>query len=173
MTLSFKCLHCNKELVSKFLRIGEEMKCKFCGEISIIPEDAAGTTGSKIKKDQATSDVFELEKNDYMSEIIKINCKACDGKESMIPVKISRMSPAVQVIGWIITVPSIIGVVFSFIMFFKFGFMKGNAFGSMLGTGLMLFTGIASLVGGLIGYLLIMTKKVFKCTLCGAVIDRA
>ena len=122
-----------------------------------------------------------------MSNIIKINCKACDEEKSMIPSKISRMSPVVVIIGWLLAIPSVIGILISIILFFASisagsevstqatsdAYRAGAAIGTGLGIGFSIFMGFSSLIGGLIGYLLIMKKKVFKCTLCGSIIDRA
>lgn len=122
-----------------------------------------------------------------MSSIIKINCKACNEEKSMSPSKVSKMSPTVVVIGWLLAIPSIIGVLFSTMLFFASisaggevssqaasdAERTGAAIGTGLGIGFSIFMGIFSLIGGLIGYLLIMKKKVFKCALCGSITDRA
>lgn len=43
MTTQFKCGHCGKEIIIKFLKIGEKAKCRNCGFETIIPEDALQT----------------------------------------------------------------------------------------------------------------------------------
>jgi hypothetical protein len=40
MALKFKCNHCDTEIISKFLKVGEEAKCKFCGTSTLIPDNA-------------------------------------------------------------------------------------------------------------------------------------
>jgi len=49
----------------------------------------------------------------------------------------------------------------------------GAAFGGAIADSTSLFIGSVSLVGGLIGWLLLMKKKVFKCSNCGFILDRA
>jgi hypothetical protein len=43
--------------------------------------------------------------------------------------------------------------------------------GVVLGDGFLITLGIASFVGGLIGWLLVMRKRVLQCDLCGAVVN--
>lgn len=115
----------------------------------------------------------------------RLNCSACGTQGSMYPDKVSKMSPVVQIIGWIFAIPSIIGVVLS-ILFFVLGVLGIGAQDAMhegeeaaKGVAVMLTgsmsacMGISSLVSGLIGYLLIMKKKVWKCSNCGFHLDRA
>lgn len=45
----------------------------------------------------------------------------------------------------------------------------GTGFGIALAGGAALFFGVVSLVGGLLGWLLIMKKKILQCNNCGAV----
>lgn len=105
----------------------------------------------------------------------------------MVPTKISKMSPVVVVIGWILALPSMLGVIIAIMMLFASvsaghevsaqaasqAEAAGAAIGAGLGVGMSMFIGIFSLVGGLLGYLLIMKKKVYKCVSCGFVMDRA
>ena len=49
MALEFKCGRCGSSIVSKFLNVGEEIKCKSCNNISVIPETATGYSEAKIK----------------------------------------------------------------------------------------------------------------------------
>ncbi|MCD8554124.1 MAG: hypothetical protein LRY47_09390 [Seleniivibrio sp.] len=44
--------------------------------------------------------------------------------------------------------------------------------GATIGAGIAIFIGMSSLVGGLIGWLLIAKKKVFKCNSCGFILNR-
>ena len=48
----------------------------------------------------------------------------------------------------------------------------GVAIGTGLGMGMGGFITFSALIGGLIGYILIMKKKVYKCEACGYVMDR-
>ena len=58
MALKFKCNHCDIEIISKFLKVGEEAKCKSCGKVSTIPEDAEGVSESQLKEDHTISNAF-------------------------------------------------------------------------------------------------------------------
>lgn len=101
--------------------------------------------------------------------------------------KISRFSLIVVIIGWLIAIPSILGVLFSIVLFFAVGDAgnqimseavtdaekTGAAVYTGISFGVTLFLAVSSLIGGLIGYLLIMKKKVWQCLSCGFIIDRA
>lgn len=50
------------------------------------------------------------------------------------------------------------------------GKLAGAGLGTVLGGGASICLGIASLIGGLGGWLLVMKKKVLQCNVCGAVI---
>jgi|WetSurMetagenome_2_1015567.scaffolds.fasta_scaffold165539_3 hypothetical protein len=121
---------------------------------------------------------------------VNLDCNACKKEKTMAPTTVSRMSIVVRVIGWLIAIPSIIGVVISAITLITSvlagghaamsGVASGDTTGAVVGagvgmvaTGISIFFGIFSLIGGLVGYLLIMKKKVYKCTVCGFIIDRA
>ncbi|MBI4828630.1 MAG: hypothetical protein HY804_07450 [Nitrospinae bacterium] len=105
----------------------------------------------------------------------------------MFPTAIYRFSQIVVLIGYIIIVPSIVGMLIggnTCIASFQIGgeaisqarddsaVGAGAVLGTTLGVGISLFIIISSLVGGLVGYLLIMKKKVFKCNQCGFIMDR-
>jgi DNA-directed RNA polymerase subunit M/transcription elongation factor TFIIS len=57
MALKFKCPNCGGLIVSKFLKVGEEIKCKKCEYITPIPKSAIGKSESsmKIKNDKGVS----------------------------------------------------------------------------------------------------------------------
>jgi hypothetical protein len=91
-----------------------------------------------------------------------------------------------RIIGYIIIIPSLLGVAVALIMLFSViqvsseimstiqtdAERAGAAIGTGIGFGMSIFTGATSLVGGLIGWLLLMKKKVYKCIKCGFVLDR-
>jgi hypothetical protein len=119
-----------------------------------------------------------------MSTLLKLDCNACKKEKSMSPAMISKMSPIVVFIGWIIALPSILGVFISGVLFVAVlnahatvqtssqAEAAGASLGAGLGIGMAIFLAIISLLGGLLGYILIMKKKVFKCGFCGFIIDR-
>lgn len=51
------------------------------------------------------------------------------------------------------------------------GARAAGAVGGALGAAFFAFTGIGAFVSGLLGWLLVMKKKVLKCAGCGAVVD--
>jgi hypothetical protein len=122
-----------------------------------------------------------------MASTVKLDCNACKQEKSMVATKVSKMSPIVVFIGWILALPSMFGILVAVIMLFA-SVSAGNevgaqaasqaeaagaAIGAGIGIGMAVFVGIFSLVGGLLGYLLIMKKKVYKCVSCGFIMDRA
>ena len=50
MALKFKCNHCDTEIISKFLKVGEEAKCKFCGTSTLIPDNAEEVDDNEYDK---------------------------------------------------------------------------------------------------------------------------
>ncbi len=112
---------------------------------------------------------------------IKLNCSACNSQRSMNATKVRRLSRIVVVIGWILTIPSVLGLLLAVLVFIGGIYFTSSTFDNfgetfplidLLIYGSSFYIGISSLVGGLIGYLLIMKKKVFKCSMCGFIIDR-
>lgn len=118
---------------------------------------------------------------------IKVDCNACKGEQSMVATKVSKFGGIVKFIGYVITIPSILGIIFALLLFVSAGSasnevmstaqsdaeIAGAAIGAGIGFGAAIFIGISSLAGGLVGWILIMKKKVFKCTTCGFILDRA
>ncbi len=43
MALTFKCDKCGAEIITKFLKLGEEAKCRSCGAMVKVPAKATGT----------------------------------------------------------------------------------------------------------------------------------
>ena len=117
---------------------------------------------------------------------MKLDCSACKTSASMEATKIPKFPGFIRFIGFIITIPSVLGVLFALVMFFSTGSATnevmlsaqndaeaaGAAIGATIGFGFALFIGCSSLVGGLIGWLLLMKKKVFKCIKCSYIMDR-
>jgi hypothetical protein len=118
---------------------------------------------------------------------MKLDCSACKSSKSMIATKISKFSTILRIIGYIIVTPSVIGIIIAAIMFLATGQATnevissakstgshvGASIGATIGYGLSLFVGGSSLVGGVLGWLLLMKKKVYKCLTCGFILDRA
>ena len=100
-------------------------------------------------------------KSDLNSNIesgIKLDCKACNNSKTMYPTKITKMSPVVVAVGWILTFPSILGLLVAIMLFG--GSVANSANG--IGIGVAFIIALFSFVGGLLGYLLIMKKNVLR-----------
>jgi hypothetical protein len=106
-------------------------------------------------------------------------CKVCE-RGMLVPKKIFRMSGPVVAIGFILLIPSVFGIIAAAVLFF--GLIATNVAGpssatdtpnvvNVIGQGFAIALGIASFVGGLLGWLLIMKKRVLKCSVCGATIN--
>ena len=107
---------------------------------------------------------------------IRLNCQSCNTEKSMIATKVSKFGGIVKLIGWLIAIPSALGVVICIISAFMVAGQPGDSQADQVGKGgaevVFFFLGGVSLVGGLIGWILISKKKVFKCTVCGSIKDR-
>ena len=103
-----------------------------------------------------------------------IICKTCD-KGELVQKKVHRMSTPVVVIGYIIAIPSALGALFFgvplVITIIMAIFSKGaDTTGAVIAGGVMAVFAVGSFVSGLIGWLLIMKKKVLVCTNCAATV---
>lgn len=107
------------------------------------------------------------------------SCKICD-RGTLIPRKIHRLSGPAVAIGYILLVPSILGMVGCAILFIV-AILAGFAGAAHKSAFVTAFAGIGSLaiiyvavvcfVGGLLGWLLVMRKHVLQCGYCGAIIN--
>lgn len=103
-----------------------------------------------------------------------IQCKTCDRGE-LVSKKKYRMGGMVVFIGYILLIPSFLGVLLSsfFLIAAIFSASATNvdtgAVTAIFG-GVSIFILISSIVGGLLGWLLVMKKRVLQCSFCGAII---
>jgi hypothetical protein len=81
----------------------------------------------------------------------------------LTPRKVYRMSGPVVAIGFILLIPSILGMLFAI--------MLGASVNNDIAAGVALVFGVASFVGGLLGWLLVMKRRVLQCSVCGAVVN--
>ncbi len=108
--------------------------------------------------------------------MVQVRCKVCDSG-TLIQRKKYRMSGPVVFIGYILLIPSILGILFSAFMFFTAATTTNidTSSGSNVAAGILggfsIFMGIAALVSGLLGWLLIMKKQVLECDVCHAVVN--
>jgi hypothetical protein len=119
-------------------------------------------------------------------ENIRLDCNACRTLQSMEATKIGKFSSIVRTIGVILLVPSFLGMGVALLMFISMIISSANvgtpkndaeAAGQAIGLGVVfifvIITGVVSLVGGLLGWLLLLNRKVYKCLRCGFILDRA
>ena len=96
--------------------------------------------------------------------MVDVRCKVCDAG-TLLRRKKFRMSGPVVAIGYILLIPSILGILAS--VFIVVALHRTDGFGE----GVALFFGVASFVSGLIGWLLVMKKQVLECNACQAVVN--
>jgi hypothetical protein len=108
---------------------------------------------------------------------IVLDCNACKSDRSMKPTQVPRFNAVLRLIGYIIVVPSLLGVLGSFVTCFTTNQVAAESAGAAVGAGIaygiLFFIGAASLVGGTVGYLLLLKRSVFRCVRCGFLLDRA
>lgn len=123
-----------------------------------------------------------------MKKVIpQIDCSTCKTTNSMKPTKIGKFNGFLRFIGYLIAIPSVIGVFFAVLMLVGVGSATnevmtaaqsdgeaaGAAIGATLGFGFSALLGGSALIGGVLGWILLMKKKVFKCVNCGFILERA
>ena len=128
-------------------------------------------------------------------------CKIC-GRDALVARKIFRMSWPIVSIGFLLLIPSALGMIVSALMLFgvlssgpsDITHIRDKAVEKMwalhfpqsvvgvvvkvtsgaiflFGSRFAIALGIASLVGGLLGWSLLMKKRVLQCSVCRAAID--
>ena len=114
-------------------------------------------------------------------ESFKIDCAACKLDGGMEAARIARFSMFIRFIGYIIAIPSALGMAFAVLIFFTGGLatphnsvqLPSTSIVSAMGMGIGIFIFCTSLVSGLVGWLLLMKKNVYRCVRCGYIIDRS
>jgi hypothetical protein len=104
---------------------------------------------------------------------MEIPCKICD-KGSLQQKKKYRMSGPVVFIGYILLIPSVLGVIISAVTFLGISSAasrSGSDTAAGLAGGFIIVIGVAFIVSGLLGWLLVMKKQVLQCNVCGAVVN--
>lgn len=108
-------------------------------------------------------------------------CKVCD-RGTLMRRKMRRLSGPAVAIGYILLIPSILGMAACAIMllFILIVGIAAVAHGSTFGTAIagssflvFVYIGVTCFIFGLVGWLLIMKKHVLQCIYCGAVVDAA
>ncbi|GAB4261829.1 MAG: hypothetical protein Kow0092_11650 [Deferrisomatales bacterium] len=117
-------------------------------------------------------------------ELEALPCRACGG--TMERDRLARFPWIVRLIGYLILLPSLLGVAMGLLFALTTcqaaleasrqaatDAPTAAALGAAAGQGLAAAVWIPSLVGGLLGWLLLLRRRVWRCTRCGHVIDRA
>ena len=180
-----------------------------CSECGKKYSDQAGTCPFCVGKEKTTDDTpqntFQFKQPPAQKPLparkqpvimppnpnkIRLDCRACDSKKTMIAGSVPRFNGIIRMIGTIIVIPSLIGVAISMVGLLSTcmgshevmqsaeiaenaAASAGATIGAAIGFGVFLFTAAISLVSGLVGWLLLLTRKVYRCTVCGHFIDRA
>jgi hypothetical protein len=120
--------------------------------------EAARTTSVFLKQEEAAK--------------LLVKCKVCD--TGMLERKeVYRMSTFVVLVGWICLAPAILGMGISLFALLAVIVRAGSSADSppvVVGMSWAVLALIASLVSGLLGWLLTMKKRILQCDHCGAVI---
>jgi hypothetical protein len=107
-------------------------------------------------------------------ELPVIRCKVCD-QGQLEDKTLFRMSWPVVIIGHILLIPSIIGMGIGIVMFAyivaPINENNNGGIGAIAGGSSAVIVFGLSFVGGLIGWLLVMKKRVLQCSWCRAVIN--
>jgi hypothetical protein len=100
-------------------------------------------------------------------------CKVCE-RGVLVPKKVFRMSGPVVIIGFIFLIPSILGMSASALVLVTAVLSKplgisinAPAFIATIAVAI----GISSFIGGLLGWLLVMKKRVLQCSICGSTVS--
>jgi hypothetical protein len=153
-----------------------------------------GIDGSDIKKwkeERPASNVKHLEKKEspinqesepikensqpsrhiHQQQIVQIDCHACKLIDGMKPTSIPRFGQFIRLIGFVLATPSALGMAIAVIGGVGIFFVGGGNESVGFIAAIVVFC--FSLVGGLVGWLLLMKKKVFRCIQCGFIMDRS
>lgn len=109
---------------------------------------------------------------------MQITCKICD-QGQLKQIKRYRLSAPVVFIGYVLLVPSILGVLFSIVTLATFVGLSsaasrgGTDAATGIAGGITVFVGLAFFVSGLLGWLLVMKKQILQCDACGAAVNAA
>lgn len=103
-------------------------------------------------------------------------CKVCDCG-TLQSKKVFRMSGPVVAIGFILLIPSVLGMAvcgLASLGLLSVGVAQSSrdvAAGAVWLSTVSAFGFVAFFVGGLLGWLLVMRKRVLQCSVCGAVVN--
>jgi hypothetical protein len=75
-------------------------------------------------------------------------------------------------IGYILLVPSVLGVIVCVLSILGLAGLSNsnNSDASAMASGILIFFALVAFVGGLLGWLLVMKKRILSCAYCSAVV---
>lgn len=126
-----------------------------------------GIDGSDLKKYTESRTIPDQQ---FKGAGVRIDCQACKLEGGMMAAELNRFPPLLRFIGHILVLPSLVGVFFASL---AFGASMSMGLESSISMMMFVILVCASLVGGLIGWLLLLKKNVYRCGRCGYIIDRA
>src|SRR5579872_6324932 len=108
-----------------------------------------------------------------MANYTDIQCNICKRSGGIGPGKLRKFSGPVVAIGYIFLIPSVLGMVLGAIMLFSVcsaaSQMEHAEGATGVAGGIVVFFMVGSFVGGLLGWLLTMNRKVLLCGFCRGV----
>ncbi|MHC4081872.1 MAG: hypothetical protein ACYS15_06390 [Planctomycetota bacterium] len=178
MTIEIICPSCGKrwEVPDKFA--GKRAKCRMCSGPIPVPVPEPDDEASKQEPfaveppepaptQEPTGAAVADTAYEQHSGAGPVRCKIC-GRGTVRRRKVYRMSGAIVAIGYILLIPSILGVVLNLVLLALpvVGFAPSV---NPLGGGAIIGA-ILCFVFGLLGWLLVMKKKELQCDSCQAVV---
>lgn len=158
--------------------------CNNCGVE--VPNSATFCYGCGDPLEKPSSITTPTKDEFILEDALKLDCNACRSVAIMIATKIPRFNGIIRLIGTFLLVPSFLGIGFSVLMIVAYVFFLGAGSGSrdpaqdagfVIGTGIgiifFIAVGAVSFIGGVVGWLLLLDRNVWKCQRCGSIIERA
>src|SRR5262249_42160733 len=135
--------------------------CTACGQPLASGVKFCSQCGAKTNSVESTSNVPIVGQSNP-------RCRTC-GVGLLQLEKKYRMSTPVVVIGYIILAPSVLFVIACLVTMIR---ISGSSYadGASMASGIVFLFALAGFVSGLVGWLLIMKKKVLCCKHCSAVV---
>ncbi|MEW6486664.1 MAG: hypothetical protein AB1578_01960 [Thermodesulfobacteriota bacterium] len=112
----------------------------------------------------------------------RFDCPLCKAPKTVVATEVPRFPQIVRASGFFIALPAMAGIVGGFIvavlgLFASASPAAPGPWGPAGSRSTTVFAGLAisisSLIGGTVGWLLIMNRKVLRCSRCGHCLDRA
>jgi hypothetical protein len=165
MPIDIVCPHCTKRFQVSDGFAGKRAKCRRCGGPIPVPIFEIHELA-----DEGEPDVLELVEPQPAPQPATtaapagpVTCQVCH-RGNLCRRKVHRMSGAALMIGYVLLIPSTLGVVLSLVLLAApvLGFASAGG-GATLGA-------ILCFVFALLGWLLVMKKRVLQCDACQAIV---